>query len=180
VHGLTSASIHSGHSINVRFPPIADIRSSAQQPVSAIYSTGWAYLGSRVAPKEGTPVAYRLLNAAFGMAIAGAVPLAASAHHSPAMFDQTKTIWLTGTVRQFQFTNPHVYIQLSIEEKGVATEWSLELGAPIYLRNKGWTRSTLKAGDQVSIRANPLRSGAKGGLALEVVRRDGRALGRIR
>jgi hypothetical protein len=122
----------------------------------------------------------RKLTAPWSTAVLIALPLTAMAHHSPSMFDQTKTISLVGTVREFQFTNPHVYIQLAVEERGVETEWSLELGAPIYLRNKGWRRSTLQADDRVTIKANPLRSGAKGGLVLEVASRDGKALGRVK
>ena len=102
----------------------------------------------------------------------------ASAHHSPVMFDQGKPIELSGTVRQFQWTNPHCYIQLVVEADGRRTEWNMEMGAPVYLYNRGWRPSTLRAGDQVRITAAPLRSGANGGLVLDVVSLDGKTIGK--
>lgn len=111
------------------------------------------------------------------LAGAATVP-SASAHHSPVMFDQSKTITLAGTVRQFQWTNPHCYIQLMVEEGSRQTEWNMEMGAPVYLANRGWRPSTLKAGDRIRITASPLRSGANGGLVLDVVSLDGKTIGR--
>jgi hypothetical protein len=114
-----------------------------------------------------------------GLAMAiGAAP-SASAHHSPVMFDQARTITLTGTVRLFQWTNPHCYIQLVVEDGGREAEWNMEMGAPVYLYNRGWRPSTLKAGDRVTITASPLRSGANGGLVLSVTGPDGKPLGRV-
>jgi len=104
----------------------------------------------------------------------------ASAHHSPVMFDQTRTVTLAGTVRQFQWTNPHCYIQLVVEQDGQQVEWNLEMGAPVYLANRGWRPSTLRAGDRARITVNPLRSGANGGLVLDVVSLDGKPIGRQR
>lgn len=103
----------------------------------------------------------------------------ASAHHSPVMFDQSRTISLEGTVRQFQWTNPHCYIQLVVENDGRQTEWNMEMGAPVYLYNRGWRPSTLKAGDRIRITAAPLRSGANGGLVIAAVSLDGKTLGRV-
>ena len=117
--------------------------------------------------------------AALGLALVAAAP-SASAHHSPVMFDQSRTIELTGTVRQFQWTNPHCYIQLLVAEDGRQVEWNMEMGAPVYLANRGWRPSTLKAGDRVRITINPLRSGANGGLVLDVVGLDGKPVGRPR
>jgi hypothetical protein len=102
----------------------------------------------------------------------------ASAHHSPVMFDQSKTVTLSGTVRLFQWTNPHCYIQLLVDDGGRQSEWNMEMGAPVYLYNRGWRPSTLKAGDRITITAAPLRSGASGGLVLSVIGADGRPVGR--
>lgn len=115
--------------------------------------------------------------AALGLALAAP---SASAHHSPVMFDQSRTIELSGTVRQFQWTNPHCYIQLVVSEGGRQVEWNMEMGAPVYLANRGWRPSTLKAGDRVKVTINPLRSGANGGLVLDVVSFDGKPVGRQR
>ena len=117
--------------------------------------------------------------AVLGLASAVAAP-SASAHHSPVMFDQSKTVELSGTVRQFQWTNPHCYIQLVVEDGGRPVEWNLEMGAPVYLANRGWRPSTIKAGDRVRITINPLRSGANGGLVLDVAGFDGKPVGRQR
>jgi hypothetical protein len=107
-----------------------------------------------------------------------AIAVPGSAHHSPVMFDTGKTIELSGNVRQFQWTNPHCYIQLMVEKDGRQVEWNLEMGAPIYLANRGWRPSTLKVGQRIKITANPLRSGANGGLVLAAVSADGKAIGR--
>jgi hypothetical protein len=107
-----------------------------------------------------------------------AVSATAAAHHSPVMFDSEKILKLQGTVRQFQWHNPHCYVQLAVSDaKGRLIEWSLEMGAPMYLYNKGWRPSSLKVGDQVSVVVAPLRSGKPGGLLVEAVMADGRKLG---
>jgi hypothetical protein len=101
----------------------------------------------------------------------------AAAHHSPGMFDRTKTVTLTGAVRAFQWSNPHCYIQLLVKNaQGKEEEWSMELGAPMYLYNQGWRPSTLKAGDAISVTIAPLRKGGTGGLVLGAVKADGTKL----
>jgi hypothetical protein len=111
------------------------------------------------------------------LAVMLAMP-AASAHHSPAMFKMDTRISLSGTVREFQWTNPHSYIQLLVkDENGVETEWSLELGAVNYLYNLGWRPSTVKPGQSINVTMAPLKNGTKGGLAIEVTTADGSKLG---
>jgi hypothetical protein len=106
-----------------------------------------------------------------------ALPHAASAHHSPAMFDGSKQLTLTGTVRVFQWTNPHSYIQLVVKpDDGPEQEWSLEMGTNAYLYNLGWRPSTVKAGDTLTVTVVPLRSGAPGGLLVEAKTADGKSL----
>ncbi|HTR01329.1 MAG TPA: DUF6152 family protein [Candidatus Acidoferrum sp.] len=106
------------------------------------------------------------------------VASAASAHHSPAMFDMAKRIEVKGTVREFQWTNPHSYIQLLVkDDAGKETEWSLEMAAPTYLYNQGWRPSTLKPGQTVTVTISPLLSGVHGGLVWDVTTPDGRKLG---
>lgn len=101
-----------------------------------------------------------------------------SAHHSPAMFDMQKRTTLTGTVREFQWTNPHSYIQLVVTDKsGKEVEWSLEMAAPTYLYNNGWRPSTLKRGDTIVATVAPLIKGTPGGLVISVTTTDGRKLG---
>ena len=106
-------------------------------------------------------------------------PQVALAHHSPVMFDQTQKLELTGTVREFQWTNPHSYIQLVVENaQGQQEEWSLEMAAPTYLYNLGWRPSTLKPGDRVTVTIAPLRKGGNAGLLLKAATADGKPIGR--
>jgi hypothetical protein len=122
------------------------------------------------------PVAW--VRAAMAALLLGCSIGAALAHHSAAMFDDTKRAMLAGTVREFQWSNPHCYIQLLVDQpKGPPQEWSLEMGAPTYLYNLGWRPSTLKAGERVTVKIAPLRKGGTGGLVLEVTTADGRHFG---
>ena len=78
---------------------------------------------------------------------AGGAPERSMAHHSFAMFDMNKQVTVSGTVKQFQWTNPHAYIQLvAKDDAGRDVEWSMEMGAPMYLYARGWRPRTLRAG----------------------------------
>jgi hypothetical protein len=89
---------------------------------------------------------------------------AASAHHSFAMFDQKKSVTLQGAVRDFIWSNPHVFIQvLASDPKGKQTEWSIEMSSPEHLSRVGWKHGTLKPGDKVTLVIHPTRDGVKGG-----------------
>jgi len=96
---------------------------------------------------------------------------AALAHHSFAMFDFAKVVTITGTVKEFQWTNPHVILWINAD--GAAGEapavWSLELTSPGNLTRGGWDRKALTAGDKVSVDLNPLRNGNHGGALIKVV-----------
>lgn len=103
-----------------------------------------------------------------------ALPVApASAHHSFAMFDKQNEIWLEGEVKEFQWKNPHAFIQLIVEKDGALTEWSLEGGSPNILARNGWKRTALAPGEKVRILIYPLKSGEPGGSFLEVHKEDG-------
>jgi hypothetical protein len=96
-----------------------------------------------------------------------------------AMFDQSKTVVLNGTVKQFQWTNPHCYIQLMVKDStGKEVEWALEMGAPMYLYAKGWRPSSLKAGVPIKVTINPLRNGEPGGIVLTANTADGKQIGK--
>ena len=89
---------------------------------------------------------------------------AVSAHHSFAMFDQENPLELDGIVQEFKFTSPHTFIILVVkQEDGSAQTWSLEGGAPSALVRDGWSSKSLKAGDELKMTIEPLRSGAPGG-----------------
>ena len=88
----------------------------------------------------------------------------AMAHHSFAMFDQQNPIVLEGTVHDYQFTNPHTFIVLTVkQENGSMQNWNLEGTSPSSLVRDGWSSKSLKAGDEIKLRIWPLRSGAPGG-----------------
>ena len=103
----------------------------------------------------------RLLLAAAGAAALAALP--ATAHHSFAMFDQTKQMTLNGTVHEFQWTNPHAFIELDVPSGARTQRWAIELNSPNNLTRQGWKRNSLKAGEKISVRIAPLRDGHPGG-----------------
>jgi hypothetical protein len=107
----------------------------------------------------------------------GAAP--SHAHHSGAMFDYDKSVTLAGTVKQFQWTNPHCWIEMSVRgEKGVE-EWSVEMGAPLQLYQGGWKPGTLKAGDEIKVVIRPNRDPSmKSGLFVSAVDSGGQPLGK--
>jgi Family of unknown function (DUF6152) len=87
------------------------------------------------------------------------------AHHSFAMYEPTKTLTFKGTVKTFQWTNPHVILWVLVQPDGggAPQEWSLETTSPGVLTRAGWTRESIKAGDKVSVTLSPLRDGSHGG-----------------
>ena len=100
---------------------------------------------------------------AFGAAFVAASG-AALAHHSFAMFDQEHPMELKGTVTEFKFTSPHTFVLLEVKgTDGASTVWNLEGASPSALVREGWSSKTLKAGDELKMTINPLRSGAPGG-----------------
>lgn len=115
----------------------------------------------------------RVLLAA-GAALLVAAP--ALAHHSFAMFNQRQIMTLDGTVTEFQWTNPHAFIEMDVVAGGARQHWSIELNSPNNLKRQGWSRTALKRGDRISLRMNPLRDGSHGGLFLDVKLPDGRTL----
>lgn len=117
---------------------------------------------------------------ALGAVLAGAlcgVTVTALAHHSFAMFERDKEVTLVGTVREFQWTNPHAFIEMDVPDaKGNSEKWAIEMNSPNNLTRQGWKSSMLKPGDKVSVTLNPLRDGKKGGLFVAVVLPDGKVI----
>lgn len=100
------------------------------------------------------------------------------AHHSPAMFDGSRQLELNGTVREFQWTNPHSYIQLLVkQDDGTEQEWSVEMGGNVYLYNLGWRPSTIKPGDVITVTIQPMINGGQGGLLMDAKNSKGEQLG---
>ena len=112
-------------------------------------------------------------------AIAAAIhAMPAAAHHSFAMFDASKTMTLQGTVKEFQWTNPHSWIFLTVADaEGQAAIWAIELGSPSGLVRQGWGPKSITPGMNVKLLIRPLKDGKNGGQFLGVTFPDGTQLG---
>ena len=103
----------------------------------------------------------------------------ASAHHSGAMFDDAKVLELKGTIKEMQWKNPHIWIQVIVDQDGKSTEWSLEGGSPNSLSRNGWRSTTFKAGDEVVVRLSPMKDGTPAGMFIGAkFAADGKTIGR--
>lgn len=101
----------------------------------------------------------------------------ANAHHSFAMFDATKNLTLEGTVKGFDWTNPHMWLYVMVPQaNGQAVEYPLEMMAVQGAVRLGWKPDSVKAGDKVTFEFHPLRDGHPGGQLISVVLPDGKKL----
>ena len=125
----------------------------------------------------------KLLNTVVTTLLATGTLLAAAsaaAHHSPAMFDRSKNITITGTVKEFQWMSPHCWIQVLVPDPAhpdaAPVEWGIEMDNPLGLSRHGWKPGSLNPGDHVVVVAHPLRDGTNGGevVSVEV---DGKLIG---
>jgi hypothetical protein len=134
----------------------------------------------------------RLCGVFAAMVLGAALP--AFAHHSGAMFDRTKTVELTGTIKEYQFANPHVWIEVmaepssvkfskgDVKKKGAGKEpvqWSIEGEGPAIMARMGLGPSVLKAGDKISIRLHPLRDGRTGGSFISITLANGKTIAQV-
>jgi hypothetical protein len=102
----------------------------------------------------------------------------AAAHHSGAMFDMTRVVTISGTVQEFNWTNPHSSFKVLVPNAaGIEDVWAVEMGGPNNLVREGWKRTTLKPGDKVTVTVRPLRDGVPGGSYVGIVLADGKSLG---
>lgn len=117
--------------------------------------------------------------AAFAMAVAIAAACSpAAAHHSFAMFDAGRVVTLEGTVKEFQWTNPHSWILLTVDGADGRTEqWAIELGGPAALARQGWMPKTLRSGMKIKALIHPLQDGNNGGQFMAVTLPDGTVMG---
>ncbi|HEX3486124.1 MAG TPA: DUF6152 family protein [Micropepsaceae bacterium] len=104
-----------------------------------------------------------------------AVPV--SAHHSFAMFDAEKTITLNGTVKEMEWTNPHMWLNvMAPDASGKIVEYPLEMQGPGQSMKNGWKPDSVKPGDKVTVEMHPLKTGARGGQLMSVVLPSGQRL----
>jgi hypothetical protein len=109
-------------------------------------------------------------------AVLAAVSAPAFAHHSTAVFDMEKTVEITGTVQDFQWTNPHTWTNVEVTGGEGAGIYGLEGMSPNYLGRNGWTKHTLKPGDKITFAVHPLKDGRKGGFMVSAKLPDGTVL----
>jgi hypothetical protein len=114
-------------------------------------------------------------------ALLGAAWLALSAtthaHHSFAMFDMSKTVSFKGKIKELQWTNPHVWVELTVDEKAGPVTYAFEGAAIAVLKRVGWTKDSVKAGDVVTVVGHPYKNGRPGGSIDHLILADGRKLG---
>jgi Family of unknown function (DUF6152) len=104
---------------------------------------------------------------------------AALAHHSFAMFDADQSTTLQGTVKEFQWTNPHAWIFVMVpNQDGQLERWAVEMGGPGQIARQGWTQKTLAPGMDVKLTIHPLRDGSNGGQFMGITLPDGTQMGR--
>jgi hypothetical protein len=102
-----------------------------------------------------------------GLVLAGlsVTVLPVGAHHSFSVFNISETKTVTGTVKEIEWTNPHIWLWVNVpNDKGGVDVYAFEGMSPNFLERRGWTRTTLKAGDKITVDYNPLRDGKNGGM----------------
>ncbi|HEX5281063.1 MAG TPA: DUF6152 family protein [Micropepsaceae bacterium] len=103
-----------------------------------------------------------MLSAAAALAVTGVAPV--EAHHSFALFDVTRTIELEGTVKSFEWTNPHSWVRLEVMgPQNTTKEWLIELPPAGALAREGLSRNFVKPGEHIVVHVNPLKNGGEGG-----------------
>ena len=108
--------------------------------------------------------------------MAGGTSLAV-APHSAAVFDASQQKVISGTVKKFDYSNPHTWVWLDVpNDQGGVDTWGVEGMSPNYLNRRGWTRTTLKPGDKLTITIRPMKNGEKGGMWVTAKRPDGEVL----
>src|ERR1700733_7717317 len=108
--------------------------------------------------------------------VAGGTSLAV-AHHSAAAFDSTQTKVIAGTVKKFDYSNPHTWAWIDVpNEQGGVDTWGVEGMSPNYLARRGWSRTTLKPGDKLTVTIRPMKDGSKGGMWVTAKRPTGEIL----
>jgi Family of unknown function (DUF6152) len=109
---------------------------------------------------------------------AAAVAIPASAHHSFAMFDRNKAVSMTGVVKEYEWTNPHVWIHImAADESAAPREWSFEMQSVQQDYAAGWRPDSVKPGDKVTIEFHPLKDGSRGGQLMSATLANGQHLG---
>jgi hypothetical protein len=115
----------------------------------------------------------------FAISAVCAAAAPAWAHHSFAMFDADKTVTMTGTVKEFEWTNPHSWLRIMVVDQttGQPVQWLLEMGSPAQQARFGMTADSLRPGDKVTVTMHPLKDGSRGGGLLTATLANGKTVG---
>ena len=109
--------------------------------------------------------------------VASAIGAPAFAHHSFAMFDAEKTLTMKGTVKEFEWTNPHAWLRVMVQDQaGQSLQWALEMGSPGQMAGRGWKPESARPGDKVTVTLHPLKDGSRGGQLLSATLPGGQQL----
>jgi len=120
---------------------------------------------------------YSFLPAVIAAVFIAAAAIPSSAHHSFAAFDVASQKTVTGTMKQLDWTNPHIWLWIDVpNDKGGSDTFAFEGMSPNFLARRGWTKNTLKAGDMITITYRPMKDGANGGMFMNGKMPDGRVL----
>ena len=112
-----------------------------------------------------------------GMVVVMFVATAVAAHHGAASFDTAAETTLKGTVTEWQWFNPHCLLKFDVRDaSGTVTNWSVEAGNPTDMTRRGWSRRSFKAGDEVTVTLQPVKTGAPVGRIVRVMLADGQTL----
>ncbi len=104
-------------------------------------------------------------------------PALVAGHHSFAPFNMTTEKTISGSVKQVDWTNPHIWVWMDVpNDKGGVDTWGLEGMSPNYLARRGWSRTTLKAGDKITVVIRPLKDGSNGGMFVSTTLASGKVL----
>jgi hypothetical protein len=111
-----------------------------------------------------------IIACAVAAGLAASLNVGLSAHHSFAVFDMTSEKTITGTVSKFEWTNPHTFIFVDApNDKGVMETWAIEGMSPNYLGRRGWSKTSVKPGDKITITVRPLKDGKAGGMFIRAL-----------
>ena len=107
---------------------------------------------------------FRILFLVVTILFLGSIPI--SAHHGVVHYDMQKTVVLSGTMTAFNWSNPHCLVHLDVRDNdGHTQHWTLEMASPSTMSRKGWTKNTLREGDQVLVETHPARNGIPQGIS---------------
>ena len=128
-------------------------------------------------PQGGLAVRNPLLGVVLAAAGLLSAPVPAVAHHGAATFETGKEIVLKGVVTEWIWSNPHCFLKFDAkDESGMVRSWAAETQNPVAMATRGWGRSSFKAGDEVTVRVEPVKNGAPVGRILSVVLPNGQTL----